>query len=238
MIEAVGAVGYLAVFAGALLEGELILLAAGVAAHEGLLDLPLVIGIGAFGAALGDHTWFLLGRWKGRALRARFPALAARDERVRATLHRHSAVTILLVRFLYGFRTAGAVLMGTTEMRVVKFSALDLVGAAAWAALVAGGGYSLGSAGENVLADLRQGEAVLAATLALAAASYWLRRRTARDADTTVSELPQHADVTGDSGSSTLGRGERGTVGCSHGLVDETARVAAIGQIGDLREET
>jgi membrane protein DedA with SNARE-associated domain len=175
--ELSGSLGYLAVFVGALLEGEVTLLAAGFAAQQGLLDLSLVIGAGTFGAALGDQTWFLMGRWKGQALLARFRGLAAHGTRLRAVLNRHPAAAIVLVRFIYGLRSAGAVTMGATDIRVAKFAALNLLGAAVWASLVSGGGYSFGSAGERLLLDVWQLQAVLLTTLAIAALSYWLRRR-------------------------------------------------------------
>jgi membrane protein DedA with SNARE-associated domain len=177
MTDLIGSFGYLAVFVGAFLEGEVTLLAAGFAAQQGLLDLSFVIGAGTFGAALSDQSWFLMARWKGRALMARFPALAANDARLRAALSRHPAVAILLIRFLYGLRTAGVVMMGLTEIRAAKFSALNLLGAAVWATLAAGAGYSLGSVSERLLVDLRELELVVLGTLALAAASYWLQRR-------------------------------------------------------------
>ncbi|RPI59150.1 MAG: DedA family protein [Lysobacterales bacterium] len=202
MTELIGSLGYLAVFVGALLEGEVTLLAAGFAAQQGLLDLSLVIGAGTFGASLGDQSWFLMGRWRGRALLARFPGLAAHGARLRAVLNRHPAAAIVLVRFIYGLRSAGAVTMGATDIRVAKFAALNMLGAAVWAALVSGGGYSFGSAGERLLLDVRQLQAVLLTTLAVAALSYWLRRR-AR------SELPQQPDVAGDADACALGRSER-----------------------------
>jgi membrane protein DedA with SNARE-associated domain len=180
MSELLGTVGYLAVLAGALLEGEAMLLAAGFAAAQGLLDLPLVIGIGAFGAALGDHTWFLLGRWKWRALSARIPALTTPNSRLDTVMQRHPALTIVLVRFLYGLRSAGAVLIGANKMPLAKFSALNVLGSGAWAGAVAAGGYSLGSFSERLLAHVRLVEAVLLATLALAGLLYWSRRRGAR----------------------------------------------------------
>ena len=65
--------GYLAVFLGTLLEGETILLSAGFAANRGLLYWPLVVAVAFAGATLGDQIAFLLGRWQGASLIARFP---------------------------------------------------------------------------------------------------------------------------------------------------------------------
>ena len=100
------------------------------------------------------------------------------------------AAAIVLVRFLYGLRTAGAVVLGTTEIHVAKYAAINVLGATAWATLLAGGGYSFASVIERVLASLQQLEGVVVMTLALLATWYWLRRlvrtRSARDRTATV----------------------------------------------------
>ena len=54
--------GYLAVFFGALLEGETILALAGLAAFRGYLDLYKVIALAMFAGFLGDQIYFFLGR--------------------------------------------------------------------------------------------------------------------------------------------------------------------------------
>lgn len=120
--------GYLAVFVGTLLEGESILLAAGFAAHRGLLDLPVVIVVAVLGATLGDQLAFLLGRWKGRALIARFPSLAKQQPRVHELLEGHATLFILTLRFLYGLRIAGPMLLGTSRVAILRFVVLNVIG--------------------------------------------------------------------------------------------------------------
>ena len=57
--------GYLAVALGTLIEGETALIAGGVAAQRGLLELPLVMLAGFAGALVSDQAWFRVGeRWK------------------------------------------------------------------------------------------------------------------------------------------------------------------------------
>ena len=96
----ISAYGYFAVFIGTLLEGETILIAAGLAAHHGLLDLRLVILISIIGGTLGDQLAFLLGRWKGEALIDRFEFLAQQKPKVHALLERYDAMLILTLRFV------------------------------------------------------------------------------------------------------------------------------------------
>ena len=169
--------GYLAVFAGALLEGETILLSAGFAANLGLLHLPLVIAVAFAGATIGDQIAFLLGRWKGPLLIARFPALARRAPRVHALLERHDVLFILAVRFLYGLRIAGPVVIGSSRVPFARFAVLNIIGAAIWAVLVAGAGYYLGAAMTALLTDIRRIEDVVLIGIPAVGFAVWLWRR-------------------------------------------------------------
>jgi membrane protein DedA with SNARE-associated domain len=65
--------GYMAVFVGSVLEGETLLLLAGLAAHRGYLRLEWIIVVAAAGAFLGDQICFLGGRLFGRPMLARWP---------------------------------------------------------------------------------------------------------------------------------------------------------------------
>ena len=65
--------GYWAVAVGCLLEGETVMVLAGLAARRGLLGLPLVMAVGAFIGAFSDVLLFSLGRWRGKLVLARWP---------------------------------------------------------------------------------------------------------------------------------------------------------------------
>jgi membrane protein DedA with SNARE-associated domain len=176
--------GYLAVFAGALLEGETILALAGFAAHRGYLALPWVIATAAFGGFLGDQVYFLVGRRNGARVLARFPRLAPGIERIERLVERYGAPIVVLVRFMYGLRAVGPIAIGMTGMHWARFAALNALGAALWAALVAALGYALGSTLELVLGDLRRVEEAVFAVVAVAGIAIALivraRRRAAQ----------------------------------------------------------
>jgi membrane protein DedA with SNARE-associated domain len=177
--------GYLAVFVGTLLEGETLLALAGLAAHRGYLALPWVIAVAALGAFLGDQVYFLVGRRNGARVLARFPRLAPGIERIERLLERYGAPIVVLVRFLYGLRAVGPIAIGMTGMGWGRFAALNALGAALWAALVASLGYALGNALTLILGDLQRIEGVLFAAVAVAgiaaALIVWARRRRAME---------------------------------------------------------
>ena len=69
------AYGYLLIFVGTLVEGETLLTLGGYFAHQGYLDLGLVIVTAFAGAVCGDQLFFWLGRHHARRLLARFPKM-------------------------------------------------------------------------------------------------------------------------------------------------------------------
>ncbi|HSD54142.1 MAG TPA: DedA family protein [Burkholderiales bacterium] len=175
--------GYPVVFAGALIEGETVLALAGVAAHLGYLSLLKVVAVAAFGGFLGDQFYFFLGRRYGRAILERFPAAKAVAPRVDALVVKHRLLVVPLLRFAYGVRTAGPIVVGASGMNALEFAALNAIGAVAWAILVAGAGYLFGQAVLTLLGKARVAEEALfvAAAVATLIALVVYRQRRRRD---------------------------------------------------------
>ncbi len=161
--------GYWVLALGCLLEGETVLLLAGLAAHRGLLDPAAVVAVAAVSGFAGDEFFFWLGRRHGAAVLARWPALASQSARLRALLTRWHEGVIIGVRFAYGLRVAGPVLLGTTAVPAWRFALLNALGAGLWAALVAALGWSFGAAAQALLGRLRHLEAWLFLTLLMLA---------------------------------------------------------------------
>ena len=174
--------GYLATFVGTLAEGESLLILCGLAAHRGYLELPLVVAVGAVGGALGDLGFFLLGRYYGTRLLARYPRYAPAADRVRSMVARFPVATIVGVRFMYGLRAAGPAVIGTTRVSLPLFVALNAIGAIVWSACWAGAGYLVGKAAEQLLGDLARierevfGAAVIVIVIAVVAMHFWRRQ--------------------------------------------------------------
>ena len=138
--------GLAAVFVGAFLEGETVLLLAGASAHVGLLDLRAVIATAAAGAFLGDNLFFLIGRHFGPQVADRLPWVATAVPRVDRLIARWRWIAVVALRFMYGMRMAGPIVIGAGKMPVWEFMAANALGAILWSALIAVLGYAAGHA--------------------------------------------------------------------------------------------
>ncbi len=179
--------GLLAVLLGAFIEGETVLLLAGALSHAGLLDLRWVLILAALGAFAGDSFYFLLGRRFGPHATERFPWLANAVPRIDSLVRRWRWGAVIALRFMYGLRVAGPMLIGAGTMPRLEFLAANAAGATLWAVLVGGLGYLAGHAVEAVLGRVAGAEKMLMAAVVLAGAVALLvrtvrrRRRTQRD---------------------------------------------------------
>jgi len=143
--------GYPATLFGSVFEGETVLVLAGLFAHRGVLHLPLLIALGAVGGALGDIAYFTLGRRFGDELLKRYPRFAPAAQRVQKWIQEYPKLTIFGIRFLYGLRTVGPAVIGSSSVSWPKFLALNALGALAWSACWVGAGYVLGEAAQRLL---------------------------------------------------------------------------------------
>jgi len=134
--------GLIAVFAGAIFEGDLTMIMAGVVSHMGYLQLPQAVETACLGAFTGDVMWYALGRAGAVAVRDRAPFRRATPifERLVARLGEGE---IVLARFVYGARIASMFFWGMRGIPLARFAALDLLGCVIAAVLLGGLGYGL-----------------------------------------------------------------------------------------------
>lgn len=158
--------GYLAIFGWTLLEGETIVVLGGFVAHQGHLELEIVLSVAMVGAVIGDSIYFYFGRWKGREWLLARPHLAERAARIHFLIERHQYWLIFGSRFLYGFRTIIPIAIGTSRVSAWTFLALNFAGAVLWAVVFVFGGYLFGHAIEQFLGQMhRAGKFVVVGVL-------------------------------------------------------------------------
>ncbi len=173
--------GYLALFIGCLAEGETFTLLGGVAAHEGLLHYGVVVLVAALGGMIGDQLLFFLGRYYGARILHRFRQHQEKIDRANRLIHRRPVLFVIGVRFMYGFRLIGPVIIGASRLKPARFFLLNVIGAVLWAVIF----VSLGYLGGQVIAPwLHQLDQHLKHLLWVAGAlalvwgvRLWLRRR-------------------------------------------------------------
>jgi membrane protein DedA with SNARE-associated domain len=149
-----GACFYLIVFLWTFLEGETVVLFAGFAAAQGLLDPVLLLVCAWLGSFSGDQCYFWLGRSYGVRLLDRFPRWRAGVEAALSWLERFDTGFILSFRFIYGVRNFSSFALGLSAVCWKRFMALNLLAALLWAAAFVAVGYFLGHAFRAVLGDI------------------------------------------------------------------------------------
>jgi membrane protein DedA with SNARE-associated domain len=188
--------GYLAVGGVVLVEdfgvpapGETILIAAGVYAGAGELNV-VAVGLIAFATAIvGDNIGYLVGRFGGRAFVHRWGRYVfltpERFETAERFFSRHGGKIVTVARFVEGLRQANGIIAGTTGMHWLRFLAFNALGAALWVGLWLTLAYFAGTHIGTVYDEIRRYEIYLLAALGLLAAALitrqLLRRRHRED---------------------------------------------------------
>jgi membrane protein DedA with SNARE-associated domain len=131
-----GPLAYLAVYLAAVLEGEIVFVSAAVLVAAGKLDPLLVMTFGALGAATGDQMFFYALRGRIAGWLTRSGVVAARHAAIVERVQRHQSLMILAIRFAPGLRIAITAACAYGNISPIRFTALNLVSAFLWAALL------------------------------------------------------------------------------------------------------
>jgi membrane protein DedA with SNARE-associated domain len=147
--------GYLTILIWTFIEGETIVILAGMAVASGLggLELTWVIACAITGSFCGDQLYYYLGRRYGPKIIAKRLSWQQSAEKVYKHLHRHQYWLILSFRFYYGVRNVTPFVVGAANIPRLRFFVLNLIGAIVWAICFAGGGYLLGETLKLFMAD-------------------------------------------------------------------------------------
>ncbi len=185
LVKQHGALFYLIAFVWAFIEGETFLIFAGFFAAQGFLNLGGLILTAGLGTTFGDFTFFLLGRYYGARLIAKFPALSKGQAKVVGWLEKHDIGFILTYRFVYGLRNISAITIGTSKISAKRYFSLNACGAFIWAVSFGCGGYLFGdivvAEGEDPIDGIMIG--ILILFLVVVAVRYFNRRRAGRSAE-------------------------------------------------------
>ena len=132
------------------LPGDSLLFGVGALAavdSSGTLSVPLVAGLLALAAILGNTTNYTIGRklgppvFDGRYRLIRMEYL----RRTQEFFDRHGGMTIAMSRFIPIVRTFAPFVAGVGRMRFGRFQAYNVMGGTAWVCLFTFGGYLFGN---------------------------------------------------------------------------------------------
>lgn len=148
--------GYLAVVGLVITEGfgmpapgQTMLLAAGLYAGTGQLNIVAIGLLGFLAATAGDNIGFAIGHFGGRRLVLRFGRYVLlteqRLDKAADVFTRHGGKMVAVARFIEGLRQVNGIIAGLVGMPWWRFLAFNALGAALWVGLWTTVGYLAGN---------------------------------------------------------------------------------------------
>jgi membrane protein DedA with SNARE-associated domain len=137
----VNPLAYLSIFAGAVLEGEVVYITAIQAARAGYVDLTGAIIAFFLGTFCTDWFYFLAGRKQGRRFFERNEKLQRQAAKIEHLMEHYGTLLLLSYRFIYGFRIVLPLLFGMSSLSRQRFFWLGLLSTSVWMALYGWIGY-------------------------------------------------------------------------------------------------
>lgn len=126
--------GYLAVFFGSIVEGEIILLTASALAACGLLSIYKIFLIATVTTIITDQVLFWIGYKVGTDWAVRmFPKVETARNKVFNLLHRMDILFIFAFRFIYGIRTVSPLIIGSAKIKPARFIIFNILSGITWA---------------------------------------------------------------------------------------------------------
>ena len=161
-------------FLGALIPGTLVILLAGLGAHDGLISFWPAVLLGICGAIIGDTISYGMGRYGWRWLGPE-SRLVRYAEKMREPLLGHSVWLVLSYHFAGYSRLVGPAAAGFLRMPFRRWMLLDYIGVSIWVFAYMSAGYLMGAIFDLSLDDstrnVRIFEAILFAFFIIAIVS-------------------------------------------------------------------
>jgi membrane protein DedA with SNARE-associated domain len=175
MYELLQRYGLWAVFFGTMIEGDLTLLFAGVLARAGVFSFEEALLVGTCGGFVGDSLSYLIGaRFRGRARSLRF-FMRARP-RIEKLMRKFGVLSVFIVKYVYGLRTASAIFWGLAHFGFVKFAMLTLASCVVWVGVLGAIGFTFATGIEKIIGDLHRIQIILLVCVIIIVTVYIITR--------------------------------------------------------------
>lgn len=168
---------------GVPLPGETALVASGVLASQGKLNIAVVIVVASAAAIIGDNCGYWIGRKGGRRLLERWSFVSKHAQKVLPRSERifakHGGKTVFFGRFIAILRITAAWMAGISHMPWWRFLLFNAAGGILWATLVGLVAYFAGGAAADAIQTygLYAGGGIVVATVGVLLGVRWWERR-------------------------------------------------------------
>jgi membrane protein DedA with SNARE-associated domain len=161
--------GLLAIFIGAGVEGETVVVTGGLLARQEVFSPIGAVIAAASGSFIADPLFFAAGRRFRHHPRVQKLASRPTFSRAMALLERHPVGFVFAFRFLYGLRTVSPIAIGMSAVRTRTFLMINAAAAAVWGVIFTALGYAFGHGIEQMFGRLRSSEHVVVAAAGIMA---------------------------------------------------------------------
>lgn len=159
---------YAAVFFGVILEGEMVLLSASIAAERGRLVLWAIMAVAFTGTLVSDWSYFFIGRFLGATWINKRPAIQRRAAIIHQRIRKNRMLVLISYRFLYGFRIITPFVLGTSDVKTRTFLTISAVTTLVWCIFYSLLGFYMGEVVRIWLGDIQRVQLILIGLVLLA----------------------------------------------------------------------
>ncbi|GLC23974.1 DedA family protein [Roseisolibacter agri] len=184
---------YATLGASPIVTEELAPLIGGLTASQGQLAIGPVIVALTLGGWIATGLLYALGRWRGRWVRRRFPAVNGHMKRWLRAVRRRPWRSALAVRFAFGARLLLPLACGAAHLRLDIYLLGSLLSSIVWSTAFALVGFWFGDAAVAALHAVRRYDQYAVGVLAGLATLVWLmlrRRRRGRTEAAAAAAVP------------------------------------------------
>ncbi len=137
--------GYLVIFLGLFIEGEVFLLATSLLAYMAGYSLPLVILVAFIASCLSDTLWFMAGRLVGEERMKKYGKYVfippVRYEVMKKFFCEHGKKTLFFAKFIYGIGRITIFVSAVSGVKLKMFILMDILATAVWSVALCGFAY-------------------------------------------------------------------------------------------------
>ncbi|CUU77171.1 DedA family protein [Campylobacter hyointestinalis] len=126
---------YVVIFLWCIAEGEIALILAGILAHEGHVNLAMIVFVAGIGGFVGDQIYFYIGRYNKKYIQKKLVTQRRKFAVAHLLLKKYGWPIIFIQRYMYGFRTIIPMSIGITRYSAKKFAFINLISAWMWAGI-------------------------------------------------------------------------------------------------------